>query len=331
MKNILILSNTSDFHSDLLVRAAEARGYRCLRWNTDHERNVSDIDSDLPHDLVFRTGHKEMWSSDLDLVFIRRPLRSSSAQGAGWLAEMLDDEWHGFEQGLIHLSSARVVNPASASTAARNKLLQIKLASESGLAVPETLISTRRTTLAAFADGGPVITKAVSYGGVPDGEHIRTGHTRLVTKEEILALDERMTSPTLLQRRIPAAAMWRIVTIGERTFSFRLQGSALSEVADSRFVETQLQGGPVPTPAGVEAGLVAMCRQLAISYASSDFIEDADGRLWFLDLNPDGQWAHYELTFGVPLSEHLVDLPARRSRSAEIPPVAARRAVACPA
>jgi glutathione synthase/RimK-type ligase-like ATP-grasp enzyme len=308
MKTVLILSSTSDFHSDLLVKAADTRGMRCLRWNTDHERVTAEVDSSLPNDALFITSQQEVRASDIDLAFIRRPTRACVAANQVWQSEVRDDEWQAFEHGLIHLSHARNVNPTASAVAARNKLLQLKVAHACGLSVPETVISTRLERLIAFAETGDVVTKAVSYGGVTDGDHVRTGYTRAVTVEEIRAL-ETAPAPTLLQRHIRPAAMWRVVTIGDQVFSFRLRGQELNDVTDSRFVETQLKGGHIPTPTRIEAGMREMLHRLSISYASSDFIEDASGELFFLDLNPDGQWAHYELEFGVPLSEHLIDLP----------------------
>jgi len=308
MKTILILTSTWDFHSDLLVKAADSRGIRCLRWNTDHERESAEVDSRPPHDILLANGREEIRASELDTVFIRRPTRACTAAERNWRSEVRDDEWQALEQAVVLLSDARVVNPPASSVAARNKLLQLSLARSCGLNVPETMVSTRLERLIAFAEAGEVVTKSVSYGGVDDGEYVRTGHTRTVALEELRAL-ERLPSPTLLQRRIRPAAMWRVVTIGDEIHAFRLHGRELGEVVDSRFVETQLQGGPASAPAQVVRGLRAMCRRLSISYASSDFIEDADGRLVFLDLNPEGQWAHYELEFGVPLSERLVDLP----------------------
>jgi hypothetical protein len=53
-----------------------------------------------------------------------------------------------------------------------------------------------------------------------------------------------------------------------------------------------------------------MCRALMIEFASADFIEDPLGELWFLDLNPEGQWAFLEDRFGVRISDEIVRLAA---------------------
>jgi hypothetical protein len=47
--------------------------------------------------------------------------------------------------------------------------------------------------------------------------------------------------------------------------------------------------------------------EFGIYYASSDFIEDKSGKLWFIDLNPEGQWGAYEQRFNVPISDYIIE------------------------
>ena len=307
MKSILILSNTSDYHSDLLVSASESRGFRCFRWNTDLERDRGRVWSDFSGDSWIGNEHQKVRVSDLDLVFVRRPTRAYSLRHGDWLSQMLDDEWQSFECGFTYMGHPRLVNPPAASVLARNKLVQMRYAANAGLRIPETIITNCRESLLQFAEGREVISKAVSYGSVDDGEYVRTGYTRTVSSKDIRNTRE-FRSPTLLQQRVAPVAMWRIVTIGHQTYSFRLTGPELQEAEDSRFVETKLSGAFVETPEVVRTGLLNVCQLFGICYASSDFIEDSHGSLFFIDLNPEGQWAHYEKEFGVPLSERLVEL-----------------------
>ena len=90
-----------------------------------------------------------------------------------------------------------------------------------------------------------------------------------------------------------------------------LAGSALAQVADSRPIERRLTGAYQSVPPPVAASLAALCGALSIEFASSDFVEDATGQLWFLDLNPEGQWAYLEHELGVRISDEIVALAVR--------------------
>ena len=56
------------------------------------------------------------------------------------------------------------------------------------------------------------------------------------------------------------------------------------------------------------SSLLSLCDKISILYASSDFVEDENGALWFLDLNPEGQWGIYEEKFNVKISDQIIML-----------------------
>jgi hypothetical protein len=78
-------------------------------------------------------------------------------------------------------------------------------------------------------------------------------------------------------------------------------------------VERNLDGGYEPVPELVSERLFAMCASLGIEFASADFVEDESGTMWFLDLNPEGQWAYLEDRFGVRISDAIVSLAMKWS------------------
>jgi hypothetical protein len=102
--------------------------------------------------------------------------------------------------------------------------------------------------------------------------------------------------------------MWRIVSLKDDFYSFRHTGRALTEAADSRLIEKELSGAAVRLPQPIQNGLRELRQILRYNFASSDFVEDCDGQMWFLDLNPSGQWAWLEERYGVPLSRRFVQL-----------------------
>lgn len=102
--------------------------------------------------------------------------------------------------------------------------------------------------------------------------------------------------------------MWRIVVVGDSVFGFRLHGNELIKETDSRLIEMELNGEPREVPETIKQGLISICKNLGLIYSSSDFIEDYDGQLWFIDLNPEGQWAAYEKKFGTRISDEIIKL-----------------------
>jgi glutathione synthase/RimK-type ligase-like ATP-grasp enzyme len=224
----------------------------------------------------------------------------------------LDAEWSHLEEMVGLQTGPLVVNPPDASVSARNRLHQLQIATRAGLRVPETIVSTEGSVLRQFAAKGDCITKGIARCYVEDDGITRTGFTKLAESSDFEGENFR-GCPVLIQRRISASAVWRIVIVGNQAFSCRFTGPGLMSTPDSRTVLEELVGDPV-TPKGddIEAMLKSVCRGLGIQFCSCDFVEDHFGRLFFIDLNPDGQWAWLQMQYGLRISDSLVRLSQAR-------------------
>jgi glutathione synthase/RimK-type ligase-like ATP-grasp enzyme len=60
-------------------------------------------------------------------------------------------------------------------------------------------------------------------------------------------------------------------------------------------------------PVDVASACISVTRDLGLRFAAIDLIEDPDGRFWFLEANPNGQWAWIEQRTGAPVSAAIVD------------------------
>jgi glutathione synthase/RimK-type ligase-like ATP-grasp enzyme len=263
-------------------------------------------------DGLLEIGGRQCRLSEVGLLIYRRPIPAHQLRTdiEPWIRRLLDSEWSAIEFALSRAVDCRVMNGLAGSALAQNKIVQLRAAREAGLNVPETLISTDADSLRAFAREHRCITKGIVNAFHLDGKHLRSAFTSFVDATTLDTFDPS-GSPTLLQRTIEAAAIWRIVMVGGKAMGFRFHGEELAQVADSRPIERRLNGAYESVPVAVAASLAALCGALSIEFASSDFVEDTDGQLWFLDLNPEGQWAYLEDQLGVRISDEIVALADR--------------------
>jgi hypothetical protein len=308
----LLISNAADVHTDLLVDAAREIGRPFFRLNTDHFRAGGTIDYALQNRTVgakLGIGGKQVDLADVGLVVYRRPRPyfGGLLKRTDWVAKLLDREWSRLEEALSTMVRGVVVNPIEGSVLARNKVIQLQFACRADLRVPDTVITTNPSVLEAFLKGGDCVTKGISEAYVLENGVLRSGFTRNVELADLEGYNPA-GCPTLLQRRIPPAAIWRIVMVGNSVFGCRYHGEQLAEARDSRLVQDRLVGCPTEVPSDVMRGLARMVSELGINFCSSDFIEDKAGELWFIDLNPDGQWAWLENDYGIPIARHVISL-----------------------
>ena len=70
---------------------------------------------------------------------------------------------------------------------------------------------------------------------------------------------------------------------------------------------TDLRHQVVSLPGDVEAACVKLVKNLGLRFGAIDLVLDRKGRFWFLECNPNGQWAWIENRTGLPISAAIVD------------------------
>lgn len=102
----------------------------------------------------------------------------------------------------------------------------------------------------------------------------------------------------MYQQAVERVADIRAVVIGDKVFATRyVFTGAESQHFDSRVNlrdDARMQATAVTLPEAVQKGLLALVRRFGLSYASADLAEAMDGSLYFLDLNPQGQFLFNE-------------------------------------
>jgi len=59
-------------------------------------------------------------------------------------------------------------------------------------------------------------------------------------------------------------------------------------------------------PTEVAKACIALTQNLGLRFGALDFVLDPVGQLWFLEINPNGQWAWIETRTGHPIAAAIV-------------------------
>ncbi len=208
--------------------------------------------------------------------------------------------------GVWRVLAAKCVSSPDAMQAARWKVPQLAVAASLGLPVPPTLVTSDPAAARSFVGSGPTILKAVAQARVQSDDEERVGQT--VEIDSTFDADAVRPAPVLLQRRVPKVADIRVTAVGRRLFAVRITVPADAPI-DFRQTEPQRCGFEViDLPAGVADRLVAYLEHWGLRFGAFDLAEDHDGRLWFLECNPAGQWGWLEPPTGLDITGTLLDL-----------------------
>jgi glutathione synthase/RimK-type ligase-like ATP-grasp enzyme len=183
-----------------------------------------------------------------------------------------------------------------------NKPYQLRAAERVGLAVPETLISQDRDEIMAYVDeitsaGGQVILKPVF------ATHEASQSTQRFDQNLQEHLEAAAFCPTIFQRYVEGLDL-RINIVGDQVFTMVEQPSGECDPVDIRLDFNASRRGFDLLPEHRDA-VLALHRELDLTFGAYDCKLDRDGTLWFLEVNPSGQWLWAEAEAGLPISECL--------------------------
>lgn len=317
---VVILTHSQDNESvEMVADAIAARGGRAVRLDTDlypTQVQLSIAQGGARTRGLLRTPEAELPLDEISALWYRR-----GAVGGAMPAE-LDRQtrgaaiaesrsvMHGFIDGL----GVYTLCSKASMDAGSNKVLQLELAAECGLAVPRTLVSNDPEQVRAFAAEipGGIVTKMMHSFAIYDEEgNENVVFTSPVTDEDLADLDGLSLCPMTFQESLPKAAELRVTVVGERVFTASLSAHlGTAGQTDWRVVGQQTERAWTvgALPRDVQRGLLRLMDRLGLDYGAADFIVEPDGRHVFLEVNPAGEFFWLQRSPGLPIAEAMADL-----------------------
>jgi glutathione synthase/RimK-type ligase-like ATP-grasp enzyme len=313
----------------VLERALAGRGADVLTIDAstlEHARVGVPFTLDVPH-----PDARSVSADDVSAAFLWRST-VPNAHGAR-LDAIRDDanalgfvlaQWSKLSRGLWHaLEYAGVfcVNSATSVAMWEDKLTQLVVADQVGLATPTTRYLCDLSAAADFADahGGQIVYKPFTpYLGPPrvDG-HITELYSQVLSASELRAQagDNLVATPGIFQPYVDKAFELRVVYVGGTIFACRIE-SQQSKVADKDWRRYDLANTPHlvhELDATIEKKIGELMRWMNLRFGSLDFIVTPDGEHVFLEVNPVGQFGWIVEQTGLPIYERLADLLLHRA------------------
>lgn len=258
-----------------------------------------------------RLPEREVALDDVGCVYYRRPTGFDLPEGMNDQVRQWSVAEARMGVGGVLASLPRWLNHPAAISQAEYKPLQLARARACGLSVPPTLITNDAAQARAFvASVGRAVYKPLTPTGIADPDAYRVTYTTPVTATDI---DEsvRLTAH-LFQAWVDKAYEVRLTVVDETYLAARIDtGSELAAV-DWRADYDAVTYTPLPgLPAVVRDGVRALLRRLGLRFGCLDFIVSPDGGWWFLEINPNGQWAWIEDATGLPITAAIADALTR--------------------
>lgn len=308
---ILLVTNRQDLTTDFIVLELQRRGLPYFRLNTEAlgEAEVR-IGFGSAGDWSIDLGDRILSGVNIQAAYFRRP-------GAPEIdAAVLDPgertyctgEWGAVLKTLYSRLEPRWLSAPSAILTAEDKPRQLLAALDLGFKVPETLVTNAFTSATAFLAGPPAIAKPLREARI-EGDRETVIFTSRV--ETLAARDAPAfkAAPLILQREVPKRADVRVTVVHDRVFAVSIGSQSHEETTVDwrRGAVMELAHTPIDLPEPIERRCVALVKGLNLGFGAIDLVWGQDGDFWFLEVNPNGQWAWIENRTGLPIAAALVD------------------------
>jgi hypothetical protein len=255
---------------------------------------------------------------DVTAVWLRKPEYASSAD---WVTLGVDADnvdfshsaYYACVTALYDLLRDRLwVSDYWNSRRASNKLLQLELAHALGFNVPETLVSNKPAEVQAFRSRvGDIVAKSLHADLVKVGGQYHPCYAVRISPDDKATFTGLPLTPMMFQQAIPKLLDLRVIVIGQEVFVCAIETQAGSdEPVDWRLsaLRNQVTYASLTLPHIFTERARNLVQQLGLQFATLDLVQDLYGNLWFIELDPHGQWGFLEEETGMPLSTSLASL-----------------------
>ncbi|MBU7598542.1 ATP-grasp ribosomal peptide maturase [Streptomyces sp. P38-E01] len=314
---VIVVSRLDDATCDLVVEELNRRHVPVVRLDPGdfpEEVAVSVVVGGWGLDGELRTPSRSTDPTRARSVYWRRPSPYTAPAGvtgqdARWCREQAR---YGLGGILCSLPGAYYLNHPWQNQQAEHKPAQLATAVRCDFDVPPTLMTNVLSTARKFAEEhGPVVYKPLRNTEYRDTD--RGALTVWVDEVKAADLDAGVAQTMhLFQKQVPTVAHLRVTAVGGEIFSVRIDGSP---GLDWRRHYEELSYTLVSTPPRLAHRIERYLKVFGLTFGAFDFGIDRDGRTWWFECNPNGQYAW----FPEPITRRIVRAVADRLQHAGEP------------
>lgn len=310
--NVLVLTAQADLETDVVLA-------KLNRLGTDFIRLNSFRLSDRKLSLEFKDG-KNLRSNfpfdykEINIVWNRMPF------SLGGVVSIENDPYNNFvneeRYWFIRNIGERIhsvpwVNYPAFEEKANCKVSQLIAAQESGLKVPETILTNDISEAAKFYDmcNGEVVYKTIFHSGQISSSD-KCIYTTKVKKKPLDVEDNLKDCPGFFQKYIDKEYDLRVILVHNTIFPIAIysQSSDVSKTDWRRGNLDKLECKVIDIPSHISDACIKLNDRLNIVNSTLDFAVDNSGNYYFLDFNPSGRWLQFEVSSGAKISDAIASL-----------------------
>ena len=307
----LIVTNKRDLTSDFIVKEMRSRGLRFYRLNTEDSPLLA-FKQELGCSTVLSYGKNRIDLKNICAAYFRRPLPPTLPRDGIQPSSKyyVQEEWAYLLRSLYLELGEKWFNHPNRIILAEDKPKQLRLAREIGFSVPDTVITNEIEAVKDLFSAGEVVAKPLKQSLLEDQAGPGSVmYTSVVQSFSEIDKDALAIVPVVFQRRLPKQFDLRVTVVESNVFSVAIKSQEFEGTkTDWRHgAMTNLEHEIFSLPDNIADRCREIVKRLGLRYGAIDLVLDPTGKFWFLECNPNGQWAWIENRTGLPIAAAIVD------------------------
>lgn len=312
---ILIITNQDDFTADLVIKRLRERELPYVRFNTEtfpmEIQGSIEITQDS-NNLQLATDRWKLRPKDIRSIWYRRPVASHVSKHLDdrWDQEFaVRESWEFLANTWCLLEEKYWLHHPDILRKAEKKLFQLEVARNMGIQIPATLVTSSAEDALAFYQSHhrQIVAKPLSHGGY-GAKNKQTIFTIDLESQENIDFSGFRYSPAILQAKVQKKADVRVTVMGEQVFAYTIY-SPTEEVDWRKAPPHNVRYERCPVPDSLLEQIQRLMSKMHLKFGALDFCLDLKDNWVFLEINPNGQWAWFDIqNNSTEMTESLIKL-----------------------
>ena len=313
---ILILTSPEDPHLPFVTKHLKKDEYIVIDVGVIAEG--AKLTYEVSND-TFKIKYEGKELKEITGVWYRRPRTAQKDLHINVRPDYLDYAYSALQQHVNQLyallENALWISDVYAVRRAENKVFQLLTAKKVGFQIPEVIFTSDAKAAEAFVNKHRTAIVKPESNHWPKPLHKDTQpaiYARKVSANDQVKYAGLHMAPSIFQQLIDPDFELRITVIGNAVFAAKVLASdfTVEEVRDWRLAHTdgKLDFEEYNLPDAIAKKCIRLTKELGLNFGAIDMIRAKDGTMWFLEINPNGQWGFIEWATKQPLGKTMAQL-----------------------
>jgi glutathione synthase/RimK-type ligase-like ATP-grasp enzyme len=303
---ILLVTNKRDITTDYIVRELRKRKIKYYRLNTE---SLATYECSIGYETTDDWRIGSIKGSHVQSAYFRRPSPPEYTKSTEVSEnEYLASEWMAFLKSIYARLEGKWFNSPISIALAEDKPKQLLLAKEAGFSVPNGLITNVTNDIVQNVGQSGLIIKPVRQGLIEGKQEkvIFTSRIPKVTTKHTSAISH---VPSIFQQEIIKKFDVRVTVVGKQIFPVAIYSQDVEQtrVDWRKGGKIDLRHQIITLPTSLAESCMELTSKLNLKFGAIDLVCDQEDNYWFLEINPNGQWAWIENQTKLPIASAIVD------------------------